>query len=69
MGVNLHVHLAPRQAQIRMMPFGFGDGAHSIHEVESGFEIGKQKAFRDVMLFDNLPVRQLLRERNEIGAL
>ena len=50
--VNLDVHLAPGQAQIRMMTFGFGHRAYAIYEIEPRFEIGKRKALRDVMLFD-----------------
>ena len=67
--VNLNVHLAPRQAQIRMMSLRFGHRAHAIHEIEPGLEIGKQKTLRDVMLFDDLPVGQLFGERNQVRAL
>ena len=68
-GVNLHVHLAPRQAQIRMVAFGFRHGADAIHEIESRFEIRKRKTLREVMLFDNLPVRQLFGKWNQLRAL
>ena len=66
---NLHVHLAPRQAQIRMMPLRFSHRAYAIHEVEARFKIREPKTLRDVMLFYDLPVRQLLGEWNQVGAL
>jgi hypothetical protein len=61
--VNLHVHLTPCQTQIWMVPLGFGHGAYTIYEIESRFKIREQIALRDVMLFDDFPVRQLLGER------
>ncbi len=52
-----------------MIPLGFSHRAYAIHEVEPRFKIGKQKTLRDVMLFDDLPVRQLLGEWNQVDAL
>jgi len=68
-GVNLHVHLAPHQAQAGMVAFSFRHRSDAIYEIEPGFEVGKQKTLRDVMLFDDLPVRQLLGKRNQLRAL
>jgi hypothetical protein len=66
--VNLHVHPAPRQAKIRMMAFLLRDGAHAVHEIERCLEIGKQKTLRDMVLFDDFPVRQLLGESHQYRA-
>jgi hypothetical protein len=68
-GVDLHAHFPPGQAQIRMMTFLFGHRAHAVHEVEPRLEIGKQKALGEVMLLDNLPIRKLLGVWKQIGAL
>src|SRR6266567_9526532 len=39
--VRLHVHAAPRQRDVGMMPFLLGDRAYPVHEIECGFEIRK----------------------------
>ena len=68
-GVDLNVHFPPGQAQIGMMAFRFRDGADAVHEIERGFEIGKEEALRDVMLLDDLPLRQLLGVGQQLLAL
>ncbi len=67
--VDLHVHLAPGQAQIRMVAFLFSHRAHAIHKIEPRFEIGERKTFRDVVLLDDLPVGQLFGKRRQLRAL
>ena len=42
-----------------MMPLRFRQLANLVHEVEPRFKIRKQKTLRDVMVFDNLLIRQL----------
>jgi hypothetical protein len=68
-GVDLHAHFPPGQAQIRMVPFLFGHRAHLVHEVEPRLEIGKRKALSQVMLLDDFPIRQLFGVWKQIGAL
>ncbi len=60
MRVDLNIHLAPGKRQIRMVPFLLRNRTYAVHELEARLEIGKQKTFRDVVLFHDLPVRQLL---------
>jgi hypothetical protein len=57
-----HCNLAPAQENVGMMALLFGDGADGLHEFQSADEIGKVKAFLDVMLFNHFPARQLPRQ-------
>src|SRR5437879_3506853 len=45
-----------------MVPFGFSQGADAVHEIESAFEIGKQKSLLDVMAVDYFPIGKLRRQ-------
>ena len=51
-----------------MVAFGFRDSADAIHKIECGFEIRKHEAFRDVMFFDDVPIRKLRGQSSEFGT-
>ena len=68
-GVDLHAHLPPGQAQIRMVPFLFGHRTYPVQEVEPRLEVRKRKSLGDMMFFDDLLIRQLLGVRKQFGAL
>src|SRR5690242_12272175 len=47
MRVRLHVHAAPRQCDIWMMPFLLGDRADTVHEIERCLKVREGESLRD----------------------
>src|SRR5258708_11907509 len=60
--VGLDVHAAPGERNVRMMSFGFGNRAHTVHEIERRLEIRQTISLGDVVPVDHLPVGQLGRK-------
>ena len=65
---NGDLYPAPGEQQIRMMPLLLGNSSGPIHKIESGLEIRKSKHAMEVVLIDNLPVRNLRFQRIKLGA-
>jgi hypothetical protein len=58
-GINPDVHFSPSQAKIGVMAFGFGHRADAIHKIQASFEIGEGESFREVVLLNDYPIREL----------
>ena len=58
-------HFSPGEQDVRMMPLFLGDGADTIHKVESFLKIGEREGARDVVLVDYIPIWQLVTEAME----
>ena len=59
---DLDLSFAPRQVDIGMMALVLGNGAGTVHEVESGLEIRKLEFFFDVMIVHDVPIVDLSRQ-------
>jgi len=68
MGPDRDFYSAPGQENIRMMPLVFDDCADFIRESQSLLEIEKREGASDVVIVDDLPVRDFFEKVVEVNT-